>query len=279
MPDLDVYRDWLGIKETARPLDFYQLLRLERFEDNIDRIRRHYRKLNAHTRKYSTGKYAELSQQVLNELARAMLCLTDAKRKADYDASLGRQKAASGRRQTFEDLLVAQGAVNRESLEKAQKFASATGMSIRDAVLQQKLATPEIVMQEYAESLGLPYLDLGDVTIDPDLLRRISAVTARTYSFVPVMVDDDQLLLASPNPLSLDVEEDIRSRVGMPIRMVLCTPADVNRLINQHYTKEAAAEEVHSRTAAPKKEEPSGLSKFWSKMKDLGKMDLGGGKK
>jgi len=277
MPDLDVYRDWLGIKEPNRPLDFYQLLRLERFEDNVDRIRRHYRKLNAHTRKYSTGKYAELSQQVLNELARAMLCLTDAKRKTDYDASLGRQKAAGGRRQTFEDLLVGQG-VSRDSLEKAQKFAAATGMSIRDAVLQQKLATPEIVMQEYAESLGLPYLDLGDVTIDPDLLARISAVTARTYSFVPVMVDDSQLLLASPNPLSLDVEEDIRHRVGMPIRMVLCTPADVNRLINQHYTKEAATEEVRSRMADPQSAKPSGLSKFWAKMKELGKKDLGGGK-
>jgi hypothetical protein len=62
--------------------------------------------------------------------------------------------------------------------------------------------------------------------------------------------------------------------------MVLCTPADVNRLINQHYTREAATEEVLSRTAGPKKDTPpSGLSKFWSKMKDLGKMDLGGGKK
>ncbi|MCE9553473.1 MAG: general secretion pathway protein GspE, partial [Planctomycetes bacterium] len=162
MPELDVYRDWLGIKEAARPLDFYQLLRLERFEDNVDRIRRHYRKLNAHARKYSTGKYAELSQQVLNELARAMLCLTDAARKADYDTSLGRQTAASGRRSGFEDLLVQQRALTRENLEKALKFASATGMSVRDAVFQQKLATPEVVMQVYAESLGLPYLDLAD---------------------------------------------------------------------------------------------------------------------
>jgi len=280
MPELDVYRDWLGIKEAARPLDYYQLLRLERFEDNVDRIRRHYRKLNAHARKYSTGKYAELSQQVLNELARAMLCLTDAARKADYDTSLGRQTAASGRRSGFEDLLVQQRALTRESLEKALKFAAATGMSVRDAVLQQKLATPEVVMQVYAESLGLPYLDLADVAIDADLLKRISAVTARTYSFVPVMVDDAQLLLASPNPLTLDIEEDIRSRVGMPVRMVLCTPADVNRLINQHYTKEAATEEVRARTNEPKPNaEPTGLGKFWAKMKELSKKDLGGGKK
>mgnify|MGYP000941705037 CR=1 FL=1 len=31
--ELDVYRDWLDIAETARPLDNYQILRLKRFED------------------------------------------------------------------------------------------------------------------------------------------------------------------------------------------------------------------------------------------------------
>ena len=31
--ELNVYRDWLGIKETARPLNHYQLLRLKPFED------------------------------------------------------------------------------------------------------------------------------------------------------------------------------------------------------------------------------------------------------
>ena len=279
MSDLDVYRDWLGIKETSRPLDFYQLLRLERFEDNVDRIRRHYRKLNAHARKYSSGKYAVLSQQVLNELARAMLCLTDAARKVDYDTSLGRQTRSDGRLSTFEDLLVAQQAVKRENLEKALKFAAATGMSVRDAVLQQKLATPETVMQIYAESLGLPYLDLADVSIEADLLSQISAVTARTYSFVPVMVDDGQFLLASPNPLTLDIEEDIRTRVGMPIRMVLCTPSDVNRLINQHYSKEAATEEIRARSSqTPANAAPSGLSKFWDRLKKMAKTDLGGKK-
>ena len=31
--ELDVYRDWLSITETARPLNHYQLLRLKSFED------------------------------------------------------------------------------------------------------------------------------------------------------------------------------------------------------------------------------------------------------
>ena len=43
---LDVYRDWLGIEDLKGKPDYYQLLRIERFDDDQDRIRRHYRKLN-----------------------------------------------------------------------------------------------------------------------------------------------------------------------------------------------------------------------------------------
>src|SRR5574340_1494963 len=97
---IDVYREWLGIAETARPLNYYQVLRLKNFEDDASKVRAHYRKMNAHVRKFGTGDYAKQSQDLLNELAKAMLCLTDAERKREYDASLGRKDQATGRRRT-----------------------------------------------------------------------------------------------------------------------------------------------------------------------------------
>lgn len=100
---LNVYRDWLGITEAARPLNYYQLLRLNKFEDNMGLVRERYRKMNGHVRKFAAGDYAGPSQELLNELAKAMLCLTDARRKREYDASLGaatpaRAAAAPSRR-------------------------------------------------------------------------------------------------------------------------------------------------------------------------------------
>ena len=115
--------------------------------------------------------------------------------------------------------------------------------------------------------MGLPYLDLGDVSIDTELVSKISAVVARQHSLVPVMVDNEQLLVASPNPLVLDVEEDLKMRVGMPLRMVLCTPTDVNRLIGEYYPREAAEKELRDRSAVPDEDEnvkPTGLAKVWA---------------
>ena len=265
---LDVYRDWLGIKETDRPLDYYQLLRLKRFEDDQDRVRRHYRKMHNHARKYATGDFSEASQELLNELARAMLCLTDIRRKKEYDASLGRKVVSGPGKKELEDIFIETGLLSRQQLDIAQQYAAAVGLSLRDAVCQKEFVPQQAVTQAFAQAEGLPFLELSDVTIDESLLAKISAVMARTHSVVPVMIEHDHLLLASPNPLDLQLEEDLRLGLGMPVRTVLCTSGDVNRLINEYYSREKVDAEMAQRSDdVGEVKESEGLTKIWDKIK------------
>lgn len=251
---LDVYRDWLGIAEAARPLNYYQLLRLPAFEDNVSKIRAVYRKMNAHVRKFAAGDYAAESQSLLNELAKAMLCLTDADRKREYDATLGRKESVAGRRRALEEILLANKIIDQEQLGRARSFANAVGLSVRDAVVQQKLAAPDVVMTCYAESLGIPYVELDDVGVDEKLAACVPPNIARQHSCVPVMIDQGQLLMASPNPLVPDVEEELRLRFSMPIRSVLCTAGSVNQAIAKYFPRDMVAVApvaVRKQTAAP----------------------------
>ena len=64
------------------------------------------------------------------------------------------------------------------------------------------------------------------------------------------MVDDDQLLMASPVPLRPEIEEEIRLRVGFPVRTVIATAANLHNLVNKYYTKEAADAEMTAGVAA-----------------------------
>jgi hypothetical protein len=254
---IDVYQEWLGISEAARPLNYYQLLKLKLFEDDAEAIRASYRQLNAHVRKYQTGAYGPQSQQLLNELAKAMLCLTDSQRKSDYDASMGRVRKEIGKRLAFEQILLSRRLLKPEQLNKVREFASAVGLDSRDALLQQKMITPEAVMQAYAESVGMPYIDLGETGIDESLVLQIPAALARNYSCVPVMIDEGQMLIASPNALNPDMEEHLRHRVGIPVRSVFCTPSDVNAALSKYYSREA----IQAATAAAAKQGKPGGAK------------------
>jgi len=257
--ELDVYRDWLGVTETARPLNYYQLLRLKPLTDDRAQIRQHYQKMNAHVRKFATGDYGRQSQQLLNELAKAMLCLTDLQRKREYDASLGRKDEDEGGRRTLEEILLADKSVDRAQLEKARNYANAVGLEVRDALVQQKMVAADVVMLAYAESEGLPYVELEDVGVDEELVPQIPPTMARQHSCVPVMIDGGRLLMASPNPLVPDVEEELRLRFEMPVRTVLCTPASINVVIAKHYPRDAVAAPVAAKkpAAKPKKEKPA----------------------
>jgi hypothetical protein len=263
---LDVYRDWLGIKETARPLSHYQLLGLKLFEDDASAIRAKYRKLNAHVKKYAAGEYGPQSQALLNELCQAMLCLTDSVRKTEYDASLGRATAATpGKARTFEELLVARKVVTAEQLEKARRLSKTIGVEVRDAIMQQKSAPAEQVMPVYAESIGLAFVEAGDVEVDESLVPKVPAVTARQQSCAPLMVADGRVLMMAPHMLPPEIEDLLRLRFDMPVRLVMATPGHLNEVINKYYSRDAAKAELASGppkiAATPAAKQPDGQAK------------------
>lgn len=240
---IDVYRDWLKIADTTRPLNHYQLLRLKQFEDDTAKVREHYRAMNAHVRKFAAGEYAKESQDLLNELAKAMLCLTDSRRKGEYDAAMGRKTGGPTKARTFEQILLASKVIDQAALDKARNFAKAINVEVRDALVQQKLAKADAVLPAYVESIGLPYLDLSDIPLDQSLIARVPPLIARQHSCIPVLIDNKQLLMASPTPIDPNVEEELRLRFGMPVRTVLCTPSNINDVIAKYVPRDGSAPE------------------------------------
>jgi hypothetical protein len=110
-------------------------------------------------------------------------------------------------------------------------------------------------MPAYAESIGLPYLDLSDIQIDPALAARMPAALARQNSCAPLMIDGNQMLVVAPHPIDPDVEQELRLRLGLPVRTILCTPAAITEVLDRHFPREAAAAEMASgfvpRSTAP----------------------------
>ena len=91
--DFDPYHKWLGIPAREQPADHYRLLGVERFEDDADVISLAADQRMHFLRSFQNGERAKLSQQLLNEIAAARVCLLDEKKKAAYDANL-KQKTA-----------------------------------------------------------------------------------------------------------------------------------------------------------------------------------------
>jgi len=82
------YHVWLGIPANEQPPNHYRLLGIAVFEADLDVIDHAADRQMAHVRTFQSGRHQALSQQILNELANARLCLLSPPRKAEYDEQL-----------------------------------------------------------------------------------------------------------------------------------------------------------------------------------------------
>lgn len=264
---IDVYKEWLGIPEGDRPPDHYQLLRLVQFEDDVEKIRKNYKKLNGHVRKYATGNYYLQSQDLLNELAKAMLCLTDPERKQEYDESLGRvfddaAKDVLGRK-PLPKVLQDWGIIERAQARELEEFADKRGLSLRDAAVQMKMTDLETATKALAVELGRSYLEIEDMLPDDTVLDQVPRQLVKQHSFLPLFIDDDKLLIACSDEPDHHLEEDLRVRFGMPSRAVIASPLAINQAIAKYYAPGARNE-----SAADTKSKSGKTAKPVNKAKD-----------
>ena len=84
----DPYHKWLGIPPDQQPPTHYRLLGLESFESDADTIENAADQRMAHVRTFQSGQHARLSQQLLNQISVAKVCLLSPEKKAAYDAQL-----------------------------------------------------------------------------------------------------------------------------------------------------------------------------------------------
>ena len=86
--EFNPYRVWLGIPLDEQPPNHYRLLGLALFEQDPVVIENAADRQMAHVRTFQSGPNAATSQQILNELSEARLCLLKTDTKESYDAQL-----------------------------------------------------------------------------------------------------------------------------------------------------------------------------------------------
>jgi hypothetical protein len=232
--------------ETKKPATLYDLLRLKPLETDQAVIRKHFHKLVEQIRgQLAKEPGSEKWRKTLADMTKAMLVLCDSRRKADYDGTIG-GRSDREKPMPIERIVRARKVIDDASLEKAKKFADTVNLDLHEAIINQKLASADVVMPLYADSLGIPFVELADLEIDPDLVPQVPAVLARQNSLTPVLKDEGAVVVASPKPLKPEIEEQLSLRLNSPIRLVICTKAAIDEAINKHYSREAAAAQMNA---------------------------------
>jgi hypothetical protein len=272
---IDVYREWLKIESPERPPTHYALLGLQQFEDDRNAIQTNYRQRSTLVRRFASGKFSKESQDLLDELARAMLILTDPTRKGDYDRKLGRKsKRPPLEKRPLGQILLDDRVISANQLKDAQALADELGIDLGQALVQKQYATWDQATRALAQQHNLPYLDLADPKVVPELIAKIPADIAVRENLFPLLVDEQTLLVAVTHALNLETLELLRFRVGMPVRAVLSEPPAIRKLVQKHYAESASSKSKADESESDEDEAPAMGSSFagwlWRNAKWMG---------
>jgi type II secretory ATPase GspE/PulE/Tfp pilus assembly ATPase PilB-like protein len=132
-------------------------------------------------------------------------------------------------------MLVEAGLLSEEDAEQAAIGAAESGRRLGDYVVETGIITAEALAMTLSLQLGVRFLDLLRVEIQPEALRLIPSDVCREHVLIPIETDGHSLLVVMSDPNNMQLVEDLRSRTGLEIKTAVGIPDEIRRAINMRY--------------------------------------------
>lgn len=138
------------------------------------------------------------------------------------------------------DYLVEQKLITPEQLDKvlAAQKESQGSKRFGDMVVEMGFISEVRLAQALAGKLRVPYVDLGNIEIDEEAVRKIPENLAKKYTVIAINIQGRRLTVATDDPINFNILEDIKMQTGMDTIPVLATKTAINKAIGQLYSME-----------------------------------------
>ena len=129
-------------------------------------------------------------------------------------------------------VLVARGLVTPDQLAAALTGQRSTGDRLGTLLVGLGVLSDRDLVAALAQQSGLPLADLRHDAPAPEAARLLAEPVARSLGAIPLTSRGDTVVVAIADPATQD---DVRRALGRPAHLVLATPAEVSRAIDNTY--------------------------------------------
>ncbi len=145
-------------------------------------------------------------------------------------------------------IFVKEGLITEEQLSEvlSKQDQIQHEQSLGDLLVSMGLVSERDRVRCLGEQWGVPFVDLSDCKIDPEVPKLLAQSIARRYRVVPIARNDGKITLAMKNPLDIFAIDEIRLITGSDIEPVIAPEEDVVQTINRIYRSESDVSEVVS---------------------------------
>ena len=127
------------------------------------------------------------------------------------------------------------GYLSPESLKNLKMAGERRGVPLLEATLLEGILHPDARSFLLAESLGLAFEDIDPAAVPLAMSEFVPESTAREYRIAPLSREEDRLTLGVADPFLHPVFSVIGQGTGLSVRLVVCPPRTINRILDRLY--------------------------------------------
>ncbi len=130
-------------------------------------------------------------------------------------------------------MLVQEGLLDRADLDRATEIQGETGMPLGRILVEEGFVKETDLVKTLARHIGLEFVGLDEITIDPSASALIPEPLARRYNAIPIAFEDGSLVVAMADPANVLAIDDIRAITGLDVLPRVATKTEVEDAISR----------------------------------------------
>ena len=132
-------------------------------------------------------------------------------------------------------LLLKKGAITPEQLDTALAFHKEKNIKLGIALTRLNFIKESVLLQILSEQHGVPAMKLSEFTIDPDVIKIITAEVAAKYNVLPVALKNSTLIVAMTDPSNIFALDDLKFLTGYRIEPFVAADEAILTSIDSYY--------------------------------------------
>lgn len=131
------------------------------------------------------------------------------------------------------DIFRKRGLISDEEIEGILKIQQETGEDLQKIIVEQGILKENKMMEALAEEIGVRYVDISNMEIDPTVVVLIPEEMARRHQIITIDKIEEKLIVAMANPLDVFAYDELKIRLGFSIEAVLANSENITRALDE----------------------------------------------
>ena len=136
--------------------------------------------------------------------------------------------------QTLGQVLVSENYLSPDQINEVLKYKDENRARFGDACIKLGFIDEEQLMDVLGKQLHLPRVELDNFEVESDALDLIDKDMARSYNVVPLYTFDDEITVATAEPLNVTAVDAVNRITGRKVQLALATGSQISQCVENY---------------------------------------------